>query len=148
MKKLLSVSQNKIEEKWFLVDAKGQRIGRVASVVAELLLGKTNPLVRSNLDPKTKVIVINAEKVDITEKRKESKFLKRYSGYPSGLKQTPLKKVLSKFPERPIEHAVRGMLPRNKRGDKLISNLRVFAGESHPHEAQSPQKIEVNKFKL
>lgn len=143
-----TIKQNEIEERWFVVDAADQRIGKIASITAELLLGKNNPLVRSNLDPKTKVVVLNAGKIDFTPKRGFSKFYKNYSGFPSGLTYTSLDEKFEKNKTFPIENAVKGMLPKNKRGRAILTNLKVYEGSEHPHEAQKPVVIDLNTYKL
>ena len=142
--KTRATKQKEIEEKWYLIDAKGKRIGRIATKAAHLLMGKNNPLVKSYIDPKAKVVVINADKIDFTEKRGFSKFYMNYSGFPSGLKVTSLEDVMKKAPTKPLEHAIRGMLPRNKRGDALYTNLYVYASETHPHNGQQPVAVETN----
>src|SRR5688572_24344081 len=116
-----SISQNEINEEWFLVDAAGLRIGDLASKVAELLLGKTDPKVRANLDPRKKVVVVNSEKLDVTPKKTFMKFYKRYSGYPGGLKVEDLGTLQARKPAAVIEHAVKGMLPKNKRGNAIFA---------------------------
>lgn len=148
MRKTSSVSQKEINEKWYLVDAEGQRIGVLASKVSELLQGKNNPLVRSYHDPMVKVIVINAEKLDVTPKRGMTKFYSAYSGYPDGLKFSNLADLMKVNPAKPIEFAVKGMLPRTKRGESILANLRVFSGPKHDHEAQKPEAINIKKLKI
>ena len=143
-----SISQKEIIEKWYVVDAAGHRIGRIASITAELLLGKNNPLVRPYLDPKTKVVVINAEKIDFTPKRGFAKFYKSYSGYPGGLKFESLEKKLKRNKVFPIKNAVKGMLPKNKRGRAVFTNLKIYEGSEHPHESQKPEQIDLNNFKI
>jgi large subunit ribosomal protein L13 len=148
MKSITSISQTKIEEKWYLVDAEGQRIGVLASKIAEILQGKLNNMVRSYHDPKVKVVVINAGKVDVTPKRAMTKFYKTYSGYPGGLKHESLELLLKKNPTKPLHEAVKGMLPRSKRGDLMLANLRLFADSKHSHEAQQPEQINVKKVTI
>lgn len=148
MRSVNSISQSDITEKWYLIDAEGQRIGLVASKAAELLQGKNNTLVRDYHKPMNKVIVINAAKIDATPKRKITKFYKNYSGFPDGLRFTSLEEYLEKDPTKPIQIAVKGMLPKTRRGDEMIINLRVFAGSEHSHEAQKPEKIDIKNFKL
>lgn len=143
-----SIKQSQIQEKWYLVDASGKRIGTMASQIAQLLLGKNNPLVRSNLDPKTKVVVINAAKIDYTPKRGFTKFYKSYSGFPGGLKFRTLDEKMAKDPTFPIENAVKGMLPKNKRGRSLIANLKIYPGGQHPHVGQSPEFIDITNVKF
>jgi len=148
MKNIASVKQSEIEEKWYLVDARGQRIGRLASIVAELLQGKNNPLVRSYHIPMVKVVVINATKLDFTEKRGITKFYKSYSGFPGGLRFINLKDLSKEIPERPIENAIKGMLPRTKRGDEMMANLKIYSTETHPHVAQNPEVVDIKSIKL
>jgi large subunit ribosomal protein L13 len=125
-----------LEESWFMIDATGQRLGRLATVAAEYLLGKHDVKTRPYLVPKTKLVVINAEKLDITPKKLADKIYTRYSGYPGGLTKTRM-------------HAVRGMLPKNKRGRAIIgSNLYVYVGSEHKHAAQQPQALDISKAKL
>jgi large subunit ribosomal protein L13 len=148
MKSVASISKSKIEEKWYLVDAEGKRIGLIASKVAELLLGKANPLVKKYHNPNVKVVVINAEKIDYTPKRGLTKFYKSYSGFPDGLRFRNLDEIMKAKPELPIVSAVKGMLPRTKRGDEMIVNLKVFAGSEHPHQAQKPEVVNIKNLKL
>ena len=148
MKSISSISQNEIQEKWYLVDAEGKRIGILASKVSEILQGKNNPKVRRNHDPKVKVVVVNAEKVDVTPKKGLTKFYSAYSGYPGGIKFDNLADLVKNNPARPIELAVKGMLPRNKRGELMLANLKVFKGTEHPHAAQQPEAIDIKKLKL
>ncbi|MCA9386806.1 50S ribosomal protein L13 [Candidatus Dojkabacteria bacterium] len=143
-----TISQNEIQEKWYVVDAAGQRIGRVASITSELLLGKNDPKVRSNLDPKSKVIVINADKIDFTPKRGFSKFYKSYSGFPGGLTFISLEEKFEKNKTFPLENAIKGMLPKNKRGSMIFTNLKVYEGSEHPHTAQQPITIDLSSYKL
>jgi large subunit ribosomal protein L13 len=142
------IKQGQIEEKWYLIDAEGQRIGRIATAAAQLLLGKKSTLVRANLDPKIKVVVINSGKIDFTVKRGFSKFYKNYSGFPGGLKFVSLEAQMKKNPSFVIEHAVKGMLPKNKRGDAIFSNLKVFVDSAHKHEAQKPEVLDLKNFNL
>ncbi len=138
-----TVGANQIEEEWFEIDAEGKRLGLVASTVAELLLGKNNPLMRDYLMPKNKVIIVNADKLDITEQRK-NKVYTRYSGYPSGLKTETLGEVMVAKPKKALERAIKGMLPKGSRGRKIFSdNLKVYAEPTHEHEAQQPKKVTI-----
>lgn len=143
-----TVSQKEINEQWYLIDAAGHRVGRVASIAAELLLGKNDPLVKDYLKPRKHVVVINSAKLDHTPKRAMTKFFKRYSGYPGGLTVEDLETRFKKNPNFVIEHAIKGMLPKNSRGRAIYSNLRVYAGEEHEHEAQKPEKVDITQIKL
>lgn len=128
---------------WRLVDADGQVLGRLASRIAVLLRGKHKPIFTPFLDTGDFVVVINAEKVQVTGKKLEQKMYRRYSGYPSGLRSTSLADMLRTHPERVIEHAVKGMLPEGPLGRKLFGKLKVYAGANHPHQAQRPQPTKV-----
>jgi len=128
-----------VERKWHLVDAKGKTLGRLASRVAILLRGKHKPIFTPHLDTGDFVVVVNAEKVSLTGQKWKEKLYIHHSGYPGGLKSISAEQMLQKKPERLITMAVQGMLPKNKLGRKLIKKLKVYAGESHPHQAQQPQ---------
>lgn len=144
-----TVSQSNVQEKWYLVDAKGLRIGKVSSAIAQLLLGKNNVDTRAYLMPQNKVVVINAAEIDVTPKRADTKFYTQYSGFPGGIKYTFLKDMMAKFPGRVIENAVSGMLPKNKRGKHIMaSNLFIYANADHKHEAQKPEVIDLNTYKI
>jgi large subunit ribosomal protein L13 len=143
------IRQSDIKEKWYLVDAKGLRLGNIASVVAQLLLAKDNPLIRDYLMPKNKVVVINAEKFDYTPKKGLTKFYKRYSGYQSGLKVETLDSLIMRRPTEPLRKAIKGMLPKNSRGRAILAqNLFIYAGGEHPHTAQKPVIVDIKKLKL
>ncbi len=146
--KYQTISQTQIEEKWYLVDAAGKRIGVLATKLAELLLGKNNPKVRPNLLPRINVVVINSDSIDYTPKRGFTKFYKKFSGFPSGLKHEDLDTVMLKDSTNVIYSAVKGMLPKNSRGRKIISNLKVYKTSEHPHNAQAPQLLDLNKYRL
>jgi large subunit ribosomal protein L13 len=148
MKSITSVSQNLIEEKWYLLDAEGQRIGLVASKAAELLQGKKNVLIRDYHDPKVKVVVINISKLDITPKKGITKFYKNYSGFPGGLRFQSLEEVMKSNPLKPIQSAVKGMLPKTKRASDMMANLKLFAGSEHAHGAQNPEKLDIRKLNI
>lgn len=149
MTKTRTVSKSEINERWYLIDASGLRLGRVASVAAELLLGKNDPKTRDYLLPRNKVVVVNASKLDITEKRKISKIYTNYSGYPGGLRKQTLGELQEKFPERVVEKAIKGMLPKNRRGKAIhATNLYVYTDAGHKHEAQQPEVIDVNNVSI
>jgi large subunit ribosomal protein L13 len=133
-----------VAQKWFVVDANGKTLGRVASHVARLLRGKHKPQFTPNADIGDFVIVVNAEKVQVTGKRGEMKEYFRYTGYPGGAIFAQYKDVLKTHPERIIEHAVRGMIPHTKLGRRIIKKLKVYAGSEHPHTAQKPEPIEFH----
>lgn len=143
-----TINQKIIQEKWFVIDAAGKRIGRIATIAAELLLGKNDPMVKKYLKPNAHVVIVNADKLDIPPKRDYMKFYKNYSGYPGGLRYTDLKTKRSKQPTFPLENAIKGMLPKNTRGNEAFTNLRVYASSEHPHQANKPQEIDVINYKL
>ncbi len=131
------------DPKWFLVDAEGRALGRLATLVASRLRGKHRPTFAPNYDHGDHVIVVNAAKVMLTGKKKTDKFYRRHTGYPGGLKEIAAGKLLATRPDRVIEYAVSGMLPKNSMGKKLITKLKVYAGPEHPHAAQKPEPLEV-----
>jgi large subunit ribosomal protein L13 len=124
---------------WYVVDAAGQNLGRLATQIATVLRGKHKPLYTPSLDCGDFVIVVNADKVSVTGRKLDQKFYYRYSGYPGGLAQVSLRDQLHKHPERVIEAAVKGMLARNRLRRQLIRKLKVYAGPQHPHQAQQPK---------
>jgi large subunit ribosomal protein L13 len=128
-----------IVRKWYVVDASGQTLGRLASQVARILMGKENPQYTTFLDTGDHVIVINAEKVKTTGMKSEQKVYQHYTGYPGGLRTEEFRKRFARKPESVIEAAVLRMLPKSKLGRQMISKLNVYRGEKHPHEAQKPQ---------
>jgi large subunit ribosomal protein L13 len=140
------IKPEQVERKWYLVDAEGVRLGRLASVVAYLLIGKHKPQWQPNIDVGDYVIVINAEKVVLTGKKLEQKFHYRHSGYPGNLRAYSYKWMLQNRPEQVIMLAVERMLPKNRLGRKMMKKLRVYRGQTHPHQAQQPIRIDVRKF--
>ncbi|PZA07810.1 MULTISPECIES: 50S ribosomal protein L13 [unclassified Meiothermus] len=132
-----------VEPKWVLVDAEGQTVGRLATQIARILRGKHKPDWTPNMATGDFVVVINAAKARFTGNKLQSKVYTRYTGYQGGLKKTSAGEMLAKHPERVIEHAVKGMLPKGPLGYKIFSRLKVYAGPTHPHQAQHPQKLEV-----
>ena len=130
-----------IERDWWLVDAEGQTLGRLASRIAPVLRGKHKPTFTPHTDVGDYVIVINCEKVNVTGNKLDQKMYYRHSGYNGGLKTISLRRQLERFPERVIEAAVRGMLPKNALGRRTFRKLRVYTGEMHPHNAQNPQPL-------
>lgn len=137
-------SQDTIERNWFVVDATDQRLGRLASEIATILRGKNKPTYTPFMDTGDFVVVINAEKVDITGKKRTQKLYRRHSGRPGGMKTETFAKLQARIPERIIEQAVKGMLPKNTLGRQLFTKLKVYAGPDHPHQAQKPQSLEIN----
>lgn len=133
-----------LDQQWFVVDAANQRLGRLASEIAMILRGKRKPCYTPHMDTGDFVIVINAEKVAVTGKKSEQKVYRRHSGRPGGMKEESFDKLQKRIPERIIEKAVKGMLPKNTLGRKLFTKLKVYAGENHPHQAQQPQVLNLN----
>ncbi len=130
-----------IEKKWYVVDAKGKVLGRLATKISKILMGKHKPYYVPFLDCGDYVIVINAEKVELTGKKLDQKMYRRHTGYLGGLKETTARKMMEKHPERIITNAVKGMLPKNKLGRKMLKKLRVYKGEQHKHAAQKPIEL-------
>jgi large subunit ribosomal protein L13 len=132
-----------IERRWWVVDAEGQTLGRLASKIAPYLTGKNKPIYAPNIDTGDYVIVINCEKIAVTGNRMDQKFYYRYSGYPGGLRAISLREQLEKHPDRVITSAVKGMLPSNALGRQMLKKLKVYARSEHPHAAQKPQVLEL-----
>ncbi len=132
-----------IERRWYVVDAEGKVLGRLASEVAKILQGKHKPYYAPHLDTGDYVIVINAAKIRVTGKKLEDKIYYRHSGYPGGLRSATLAEMLRKHPTRVIRLAVRGMLPHNRLGRAMMRKLKIYEGESHPHQAQNPRWLEL-----
>ena len=128
---------------WLLVDAKDKTLGRLAVKIADILRGKNKPIYSPQVDTGDFVVVINAEKIKLTGKKNENKMYKRYSGWRSGLREMKASEMRVKHPDRMIKLAVENMLPKNKLNRSVFTKLKVYAGESHPHTAQKPQKIEL-----
>ena len=128
-----------VERKWYIFDAEGQTLGRLSSVIASVLRGKHKPTFTPNVDCGDHVIVINADKIQLSGNKLEQKEYIRYSGYVGGLKKTKYKDLLEKRPELAIEVAVKGMLPKNRLGAKMFTKLNVYQGSEHPHQAQKPE---------
>ncbi len=136
--------ESDVTQKWFIIDADGKTLGRIASQVAHLLRGKHKPQFTPNADVGDFVVVVNAEKIKVTGKRTEMKEYFHYTGYPGGDIFEKFKDVLKNHPERVIEHAVKGMIPHNKLGRRIFKKLKVYAGTEHPHAAQKPEIFEIN----
>jgi large subunit ribosomal protein L13 len=137
-------TKDTLEQKWYVVDASEQRLGRLASEIAMILRGKNKPTFTPHMDTGDFVVVINAEKVAVTGKKRTTKLYHRNSGRPGGMKVETFDKLLARLPERIIEHAVKGMLPKNSLGRKLFTKLKVYAGPNHPHQAQTPEVLTIN----
>ncbi len=135
--------KGEVERKWLLVDAEGQTLGRLASHIAPILMGKNKPTYTPNTDTGDYVVIINAEKVKVTGNKEITKEYSHYTHYPGGYKTTSYKKMIETYPERVIEFAVKRMLPKNKLGRDMIKKLKVYRGSEHNHQSQKPEKIEV-----
>lgn len=132
-----------LERKWYIVDAADQRLGRLSTEIAKVLRGKNKPIYTPNMDTGDFVVVINAEKVAVTGNKREDKLYRRHSGRPGGMKTETFAKLQNRLPERIIEKAVKGMLPKNALGRKLFTKLKVYAGSDHPHQAQLPEVLVI-----
>jgi large subunit ribosomal protein L13 len=128
---------------WFIIDANGKTVGRIATKAASLLMGKTKPVYTPFLDLGDHVVIINADKVVFTGNKLQDKIYSHHTGYPGGLKQVTAQKLLDKHPERVLELAIKGMLPKNKLGRAMAKKLKVYAGTDHPHSAQQPKPLDV-----
>jgi large subunit ribosomal protein L13 len=137
--------QGEIARKWFVVDASGQALGRLASRVARILMGKENPKYTPFIDVGDHVVVINADKVKLTGMKSEAKVYHRYTGYPGGLRSEEYRKKIERRPEAIIEDAVQRMLPKTKLGKQMKTKLKVYRGEKHPHAAQKPEGLALAK---
>jgi large subunit ribosomal protein L13 len=138
-----SAKRKEIERSWFLVDAENKVLGRLASKIAAVLRGKHKPVFTPHVDTGDFVIVINADKIHLTGTKLDNKMYYRHSGYPGGIKGVSAGEMLDKKPEAIIQHAVKGMLPKNKLGRQQLKKLKVYAGTEHPHESQMPQELKL-----
>ena len=139
-----SIRADEINREWFIVDAEGQTLGRLASEIAQIIRGKKKPFYTPHMDMGDFVVVVNAEKVKVTGNEEKDKSYFRHSGFPGGVTQISLQKVRQDFPERIITNAVKGMLPHNRLGRQLLTHLKVYSGTEHPHAAQLPKTITFN----
>ena len=142
--KTFTLKANDIKKNWYLIDAKDQVLGRLSSKIAQLIRGKGKPEFTPHLDMGDFVIVVNAKQVKVSGNKDKNKVYWRHSGFPGGQKESSLSDLRQKFPDRIITNAVKGMLPHNRLGRKMLKNLKVYADDSHPHEAQNPIKIDLN----
>ncbi len=142
--KTFQANPDNVERKWYLVDAEGKTLGRLASQVASIVRGKTKPTYTPHPDTGDFVIIINADKINVTGDKLNKKMYYRHSGYPGGLKTRTLKQMLDKKPEEVLRLAIAGMLPRNALGRKLIKKVKIYAGPEHPHTAQNPELLSLN----
>ncbi|CAI5984015.1 unnamed protein product [Closterium sp. NIES-65] len=137
-----------VEKQWYIVDAADKRLGRLASTIANHIRGKDQPTYTPSVDMGAYVIVVNAEKVAVTGKKRSQKIYRRHSGRPGGMTEETFDQVQARIPERIVEHAVRGMLPKGRLGRRLFTHLKVYKGESHPHEAQMPQPLPIHDKRI
>lgn len=131
-----------VERKWYVIDAEGKNLGRLASEVASILRGKRKPIYTPHVDTGDYVIIVNADKVAVTGKKMKQKVYKHHTGYPGGLKEITLEKLLDRKPEEVLKHAVKGMLPKGRLGRQMFTKLKVYAGPEHKHQAQKPEVYE------
>jgi len=139
--KTLTPTPDQIHRDWYVIDAEGQTLGRIATKIASILRGKNKPYFATNLDCGDFVVVINAEKVGVTGSKADAKVYQNYSGYPGGLREVSFKRMLDSKPEEIIRSAVKGMLPKNTLGRQMFKKLKVYAGTEHPHTAQQPKTL-------
>ena len=137
-------TKDTLEQKWYVVDAAEQRLGRLATEIAMILRGKNKPTYTPHMDTGNFVIVVNAEKVVVTGRKSEQKLYRRHSGRPGGMKTETFNQLQARIPERIIEKAVKGMLPKNALGRKLFTKLKVYTGADHPHQSQKPETLTIN----
>ena len=142
--KTYSAKPEEVSRDWYVVDATGKTLGRLSTEIARRLRGKHKPEYTPHVDTGDYIVVINAEKIRVTGKKMTDKMYHRYTGYIGNLKSMPLEKLMEEAPERALQYAVKGMLPRNPLGRKMFSKLRVFAGPEHPHTAQQPIPLDIN----
>ena len=136
-------SSHEISRKWFVVDASGKTLGRLATEAANVLSGKSNPKYTPFMDMGDHVIVVNAEKIRLTGLKTQQKIYRRYTGFPGGLREESFVRLIARRPEKVVEEAVRGMLPKSKLGRQMATKLKVYRGEQHPHQAQQPVALEI-----
>lgn len=136
-------SANEIQRKWFVLDASGKTLGRLATQAANILSGKLSPLYTPYIDTGDHVVIINAEKIVLTGLKADQKLYRRYTGFPGGLREESFIKLLERRPEAIVEQAVKGMLPKSKLGRQMATKLKVYKGDKHPHQAQKPQPLEA-----
>jgi len=145
--KTISANKATVNKEWYVVDATDQVLGRLSSKIAKMLRGKNKTDFTPHVDCGDNVVVINAEKIKLTGEKMLTKEYVRHTGYPGGQRVTSFGELLKKNPKKVIEHAIKGMLPKNRLGSAIIKNLYVYAGAEHPHEAQQPQIIDLNTIK-
>ena len=144
MSTFIPTAQN-FERKWFVIDASGKTLGRLATQAASVLAGKNNPMYTPYIDTGDHIIVVNAEKIQLTGLKAQQKLYRRYTGFPGGLREESFTTLLARRPEKIIEEAVKGMLPKTKMGRQMATKLKVYRGSEHPHQAQGPVAFELKK---
>lgn len=142
--KTFNAKAETVRRDWYLIDAAGKTLGRLSTEIARRLRGKHKPEYTPHVDTGDYIVVVNAEKIQVTGRKADEKVYQHYTGFPGGVKSITFDKLLQKAPVRIIEHAVRGMLPKNPLGRAMFRKLKVFAGAEHPHAAQQPQTLELN----
>ena len=145
--KTASVNKENANKKWYVIDAEGQILGRLASEVAMILRGKRKPCFTPHSDCGDNVIIINAEKIQLTGNKMDQKYYVHYTGFPGGQRVRTVKQQLNRKPVAVLEHAIKGMLPKTKLGNEIFRNLFVYAGPEHPHQAQQPIELKINTIK-
>lgn len=141
--KTFQAKKGEVERRWFLINAEGKILGRLASSIARILRGKNKPIFTPHVDTGDFVVVINAEKIKLTGRKLKNKIYYHHTGYPGGLKEIPAEKLLSEKPTELLRTAVKGMLPKTSLGRKMLKKLKIYAGPEHPHEAQKPVLIQI-----
>ena len=137
------VNKEDITRKWYVVDADGKTLGRLASAIAQVLRGKHKRIYSPHLDVGDYVVVVNAERIAVTGRKMDQKMYYRHTGYPGGIRESNLRDLLARHPTYAVKYAVRGMLPKNRLGRKIIKKLKIYAGPEHPHQAQQPEALEL-----
>jgi large subunit ribosomal protein L13 len=132
-----------VERKWFVIDAEGKILGRVAARVASIVRGKNKPIFAPHQEMGDYVVIVNADKIAVSGRKVQQKMYYRHSGYPGGLKANNFEKIIARHPTQPLENAIKGMLPKGPLGRKLAKNAKIYAGAAHPHTAQNPTAIEL-----
>ncbi|MCC5912623.1 MAG: 50S ribosomal protein L13 [Clostridiaceae bacterium] len=143
MMKSYMAKPNEVERKWFVVDAEGKTLGRLCSEIAKILTGKTKPEYTPHVDVGDFVIILNAEKVELTGKKLDQEFYKYHTGHPGGLKEVSFRRMLAEKPEKLVYNSVKGMLPKTRLGRQMLTKLKVYAGSNHEHQAQQPQVLDI-----
>ena len=147
LRRTYSAKPSEVERAWHLVDAEGQTLGRLASRIARILMGKHKPMYTPHIDTGDFVVVVNAERVHLSGRKMDQKVYHTYTGWAGGLYETPVRTMLEKKPERVIYLAVRRMLPKTKLGRHMLKKLKIYAGPEHPHSAQKPEALAIEKFR-